>query len=142
MRVYVASSWRSERHPEVVAAIRDVGHDAYDFRHPTERDSGFHWSQIDPDWTLWTPEKLRMGLEHELAQHGFHVDMGALHWCEACVMVMPCGRSAHLELGWAAGHGKKTAIFLADDEPELMYLMADKLCINLSELLAWIDGLR
>ena len=56
-------------------------------------------------------------------------------WADAFVLVMPCGRSAHLELGWAAGAGKPTAILLSDGEPELMYKMVDDICVSIDEVI-------
>jgi len=38
----------------------------------------------------------------------FHNDIKAMEACDACVLVLPCGRSAHTEAGWFAGRGKKT----------------------------------
>lgn len=32
MRVYVATSWRNEFQPGVVAALREDGHEVYDFK--------------------------------------------------------------------------------------------------------------
>lgn len=43
-RIYVASSWRNSRQPEVVRALREVGHHVYDFRNPSKGDTGFAWS--------------------------------------------------------------------------------------------------
>lgn len=128
--IYVASSWRNERQPKVVDAIRAGGLEVYDFRNPSEGDKGFHWSEIDPGWKSWTPAEYRMHLSHPLAESGFKKDMDALRSCSACVLVMPCGRSSHLELGWAAGAGKKTVILLSDGEPELMNKMVDLICVN------------
>lgn len=34
MKIYVASSWRNTYYPSVVSALRDAGHDVYDFRNP------------------------------------------------------------------------------------------------------------
>jgi len=52
------------------------------------------------------------------------------------VMLQPCGRSAALELGWAAGAGKRTLVLLADaQEPELMLKVADRLCLSIAEVL-------
>ena len=59
---------------------------------------------------------------------------------DAFVLLMPCGRSAHLEAGWAIGQGKPTCIlFETKDEPELMYKLADRLALTLAEVLDWID---
>ena len=34
MHLYIASSWRNTYYPEVVQALRDAGHEVYDFRNP------------------------------------------------------------------------------------------------------------
>jgi hypothetical protein len=70
---------------------------------------------------------------------GFERDMGAPGECDALVMVQPCGRSAALELGWAAGAGKRTIVLLADGEPELMLKMANHFCLNVSEVVATLE---
>ena len=132
--VYVASSWRNTKQPTIVGFLRKQGFDVYDFRHPAEGDNGFHWSEIDPHWEGWSPRQFRDALSHPMAQKGFTTDMKALDDCDAVVLVMPCGRSSHLELGYAVGSGKPTFIYLSDGEPELMYGMATKLCTNLDEL--------
>jgi hypothetical protein len=136
MKIYVASSWRNEFQPEVVQALRDAGHEVYDFRNPGEGDNGFAWSEIDPDWQEWTPEAFRGHLNHSLARQGFFKDMDALRDCEVCVLVQPCGISAHLELGWAEGAGKATAVILKQGEPELMYKMVDLICLSIDEVVA------
>jgi nucleoside 2-deoxyribosyltransferase len=142
LKIYVASSWRNEDQPEVVEALREAGHEVYDFRHPHmgpgARGQGFHWSQIDPKWQEWTPEEFREALEHSEAINGCASDLAGLTWADACVLVMPCGRSAHLELGYAMGLGKLSFILLSDGEPELMYRLALHLCVDVPELLVKI----
>ena len=64
MKVYVASSWRrTERHDEIVTALRAAGHEVYDYRKPHfgpgERGVGFHWSEVDPGWEAWTADQYR-----------------------------------------------------------------------------------
>jgi len=141
MKIYVASSWRNLRHPDIVAALKETGHSVYDFRHPSDGVTGFAWSEIDPDWQSWTAAEYRAGLDHPLAREGFRRDMDALRTCDVCVLVLPCGRSAHLEAGWAIGAGRPTAILTRDgEEPELMARMAD-VVVDLTELLAWVRGM-
>ena len=78
-------------------------------------------------------------LAHPRAQQGFKADISALRRADAVVMVLPCGKSAHLELGIAIGEGKRTAILLEEPmEPDLMYLAADYLAPDLMGLLAWL----
>ena len=134
MKLYVASSWRNDRHPSVVAALRQSGHEVYDFRNPMECDNGFHWSEIDPEWREWTPEEFRRGLSDPIARRGFETDWKAMQRADACVLVMPCGRSAHLEAGWFVGAGRPLLILLSDGEPELMYAMASRIYVTLDEM--------
>ena len=68
--------------------------------------------------------------------------MAALRDCDACVMVQPCGRSAALELGWAAGAGKATLVLLSDVEPELMLKMADYFCLDIPEVIDTLESIE
>lgn len=110
MKIYVASSWRNPWQPEVVRELRASGCEVYDFRNPVPGDNGFSWSEIDPNWKQWRPDVYRRVLNSPVAERGFSYDMTALRECDACVLVLPCGNSAHLELGWAIGAGKRTAV--------------------------------
>jgi hypothetical protein len=140
MRIYVASSWRNRHQPSVVNLLRSEGHDVYDFRNPPHESGGFHWSDIDPNWETWSAEQYRAHLiGSRIAAAGFMSDFRAMHWADACVLVMPCGRSAHLELGWAAGRGKRTLVLLDGGEPELMNLMVDHICLSINEV---VEALR
>lgn len=136
MKVYVASSWRNNDQPGVVAALREAGHEVYDFRNPGPGRHGFAWSDIDPAWQSWTPDQFAAALSHPIAAAGFASDHAAMEWADAVVMVMPCGRSAHLELGWACGRGKLALVLqTAAAEPELMYLEAAAVCTSLDEVI-------
>jgi len=136
-RIYVASSWRNPHQPAIVETLRAAGHEVYDFRNPTPGGKGFGWSQLGlGDWRDYTPEVAREALRHPIAQAGFKSDHDAMEWADTFVMVLPCGRSAHLELGWACGAGKRAFILQTEQqEPELMYLEADRICLSVEELI-------
>lgn len=141
MKIYLASSWRNTRQPAVLAALRAAGHSVYDFRNPTPGNIGFSWRQCVPDPPPWSAAQTIDVLNGKVAQAGLALDFGAMQDCEALVMLQPCGRSAALELGWAIGAGKKTAVLMADgQEPELMIRLAGYLTPSLDELLAWLDS--
>lgn len=140
-RIYVASSWRNEHQPKVVARLRELGYEVYDFRNPAEGNDGFHWSSIDPNWTGWDPVRYRDALHHPVAEEGFRLDFEAMEWADTFLLVQPCGRSAHLELGWAIGQGKRTGIFFppgVEIEPELMAKMANTILVTWKELGTWL----
>jgi hypothetical protein len=129
-KLYVASSWRNPIYEGILAKLKDAGHDCYDFKNPKVNNNGFAWSQIDKDWLNWSPEKFTLILQsHPIARAGFNLDKEALDWSEATVLVLPCGKSAHLEAGYAAGQGKPVHVLLSKDrfEPELMYLLCSSI---------------
>jgi hypothetical protein len=115
MNIYVASSWRNVWQPTIVKMLRALGHEVYDFHNPAPGNNGFHWTEIDKNWKEWNPETYRKGLSHKVAKEGFASDMNALMAADACLLVQPCGTSAHLELGWACGAKKKTAVLFPLD---------------------------
>lgn len=134
-RIYVASSWRNSRQPEVVRALRSAGHHVYDFRNPSEGDNGFAWSDIDPNWQMWDCPTYIRKLDHPVAVAGYEKDWSAMCWADTAVLVMPCGRSAHLEAGYFVGSGKRLIILIEQAEPELMYRMASKIVTTIPEVI-------
>ena len=138
LKIYVASSWRNAHQPKVVQHLRGIGCEVYDFRNPPHGRGGFAWSDIDPDWLNWTPIQWRDALSHPLAVEGFKADKDGMEWADCCVLVLPCGRSAHLEAGWFAGKNKPV-VFLALDltEPDLMVQLGDGLLTSFEELTSW-----
>lgn len=146
-RIYLASSWRNPQQPQAVQMLRDAGHEVYDFRHPKPEDTGFSWGDIDAEWLNWTPKEFIGGMKHPIAQAGYTSDKNALDWCDTCVLLLPCGKSAHLEAGYAIGQGKPTLVVLHPDrfEPELMYLLAGSptsVVSDISEMLTAVNALE
>lgn len=144
-KIYVASSWRNPKQPEVVMVLRSHGHEVYDFRapdYPRGTPGGFSWAEIDPGWKQWGPMDYLRGLADERAQKGLNRDRDAILACDSLVMVQPCGVSSALELGMAIGLGKRTAVLLAAGqrfEPELMLGCANELFTTLDQVVRWME---
>lgn len=137
MKVYVASSWRNQVYPEVVKALRQAGHDVYDFRHQSVSWEEFDWNVTDG---VRSGELLEV-LRHPEVQARFNSDMRALENCDAVVCVLPCGRSAHLELGYGIGTGKRTVLLWHDgDEPDIMHNAVDRIVFTVEEILTALTG--
>jgi hypothetical protein len=138
-RIYLASSWRNQAQQLIVSELRAAGHEVYDFKNPAPGNIGFSWRQCGmygDERELDAAQTLAL-LNHPVAQAGFKLDHDAMEWADTFVMLLPCGRSAHLELGWACGAGKRTMILQPErQEPELMYLEAGGLFSSLPELIA------
>ena len=135
-RIYVASSWRNTYYPEVVARLKEAGHEVYDFRNPPHGGNGFRWTDINEKALDWTFEQYAEGLHHPKAERQFQADLEALNWADTCVLVLPCGRSAHTEAGWMAGAGKKVIVYIPKmEEPELMYKLFQGVAGSLDDLI-------
>jgi hypothetical protein len=112
---------------------------------------GFHWEDAglwhsNPvDGDLWAPDLADAddyvaALSHPAAIQGFERDLGAMSAADTFVLVLPCGRSAHLELGWAVGAKKSTAVLLDDPcTPELMYRLVDLVTAAPADLVEWLE---
>ncbi len=137
MKIYVASSWKNLLHPGIVFALRRCGHEVYDFRFPISGNSGFfNWKEVDPKWKGLPieVEHYRKMLNHPIAEQGYQYNITALRSCDACVYVLPCGRSASWEFGYAMGQGKRGYVIqFSPEQPELMFREA-KIIANMDEL--------
>lgn len=131
--IYVASSWKNQYQPDVVKILRTEGHHVYDFR-----EQGFDWKSIDPKWEDWTLDEYKAALEHPLAQAGYQRDLNAMGVADTCVMVLPCGNSAHIEAGWFGSWQppiKELYIFAPEPtKPDLMYKLATRIVSTYGEL--------
>ena len=135
-KIYVASSWRNLYYPNVVAALRASGHEVYDFRNPPHGHEAFMWKRVDPDFDKWTADDYKRGLEHPASLRQFQSDIEALEWADTCIIVLPCGRSAHTEAGWMKGSGKKVIVYIPEmQEAELMYKLFDLVSGDMDEIL-------
>lgn len=137
MKIYLASSWCNIYYPEVLQTLRLHRHEVYDFR---TANGAFSWNHLDSDWQDWDTSSYVAALSHPIAEKGFQTDFEAMKAADAFVLLNPCGRSAHLELGWAIGQGKPSLIYSpVKQELELMYKLADRVTGNLSSVFAWCD---
>ena len=139
MRIYVASSWRNEKQPDVVGALRAAGHDVYDFR---DKVAAFHWSDVDPAWKAWATPQFRQALRHPKVEAAHAADHAHLELADLGVLVVPCGLSSHIEAGYLAGRGKPVFVFSREKriKPELMYLSLGPICTHYDELVRKVEG--
>ena len=141
--IYVASSWRNTIYPTVVETLRAAGHSVYDFRRPNGRTRGFNFPNFDRVAADQSAGDLAAAdyiaaLDHPAAAT-FDSHFNAMLDADTLVLVLPCGRSAHTELGWAVGAGKRTVVLLDETcTPELMYRLVDKIATSLDELTEWL----
>lgn len=117
--IYLVGALKNPRIPHVGKALRDAGFDVMDeWFTPGEF--------ADTNWQAY--EQLRgrnyqEALRGRSATNAYSFDRSYLDMADVVVLVMPAGKSAMLELGYATGRGKLTCLFLDNADPERFDIM-------------------
>src|SRR5574341_298278 len=137
MNIYLIGSMRNRRIIAIAKTLRSAGHEVYDDWIAPGEEADDKWQEYERARGRTYVEALR-GWH---AQHVHHFDMWHLTQADAVVLVMPAGKSAFWELGWATGSGKKTYM-LIEEEPErfdIMPCQCDGFFSTLEELMEGIN---
>src|SRR3990167_3689056 len=121
MRIYLIGSLRNPDIPAIGNALRKEGYDVFDDWHA----AGPH---ADDEWKRYEQQRGRdylQALSGYAARHVFDFDYRHIIMSDVGVLVMPAGKSGHLELGFMLGQGKPGYILLQDaDRWDCMYQFA------------------
>lgn len=112
--VYLGGALKNSRVPELGNVLRDRGYDVMDEWHTP----GEH---ADTNWQAYERQRGRtyeQALRGRAAQNIFLFDRAYIDLCDVFVLVMPAGKSAMLELGYAKGLGKTTVLFMDGQQPD------------------------
>lgn len=119
MMVYIVGSLRNPEVLRVGDALREQGYDAFD----NWMSAGEHADDAWRDYEKGRGRTYAEALHGRSARHVFNFDRPHLDLSDAAILVMPAGKSGHLELGYMSGRGKPTYI-LTDGEPERFDVMS------------------
>ena len=140
MKIYLASSWKNAGLVfDIAMIIRDWGHEVDAFVDASQGRYVFNWREI-----VTNKNKLdvKSFLQNPKAKRAFREDKKWLDWAECCILLLPAGKSSHLEGGYAKGKGKYLIIFAFDrfevGEFDVMYGFADLLTDNINEIKAFL----
>lgn len=117
--LYVIGSLRNPRVPEVAALIREAGFEAFDNWFSGGERADDAWK----DYERGRGNDYKSALANHSARHTFAFDQFHLNRAHGAVMVLPAGRSAHLEAGLMSA---TKPVFLLQDvegEPERLDVM-------------------
>lgn len=117
--IYVIGSLRNREITKVSAQLRNVGHVVWDAWVAAGPEADDYWRDYEQEQGHDMAEALK-GLA---AQNVFYFDKGLIDLADIGVLIMPCGKSGHLELGYMAAQGKRTYVLL-DAPPERFDVMA------------------
>jgi hypothetical protein len=128
--IYIIGSLSNPVVETVADRLREEGFDVFDQWRAAQGD---YWA----DYAKRRGMTFREAIAMDFTETAFQFDMRYLRKASSCVLVMPAGRSAGIELGWMLGQGKKGYI-LYDGEPErpdLMAKMATGIYFSVEELI-------
>lgn len=138
--IYLIGSLRNPTIRSLAARLRGQGFEVFDDWHAAGEDADDIWQQYERE----RGRSYKEALASPHAEAVFQMDTTYLDRADAVVLVLPAGKSGHLELGWSIGQGKAGFILL-DGEPErfdVMYKFADAVCNNVEELIEALKPFR
>lgn len=135
--IYVGGSLRN---PKIV-----------EFAHKIETELGIEafadWAQPGPEaddfWRSYSKARgwtYRQALKSHGAAQIFDFDYEHLNRCDAMVLLLPAGKSAHMELGFTRGSGKPGFVVF-EEEPErwdVMYKFATEIFFSQEEFIEYL----
>lgn len=136
--VYVAGSMRNPAIQQVSKTLRTAGFDVFDDWHASGPETDDYWQKYEQERGRTYKEALR----GYAAGNVFQFDKRHLDASTDFVLVLPAGKSAHMELGYMSGK-KRTYVLFSEGEPErwdVMYQFADDVFFSVEELLAHMKG--
>lgn len=116
--VYLIGSLRNPAIPALGNALRQRRYDVFDDWHAAG-------PVADDEWQRYEQERGRtyaQAINGHAAAHVFAFDKHHLDRADMGILVMPAGKSAHLELGYLAGQ-KKRVFILFDEVPKRWDIM-------------------
>ena len=131
--IYMIGSLRNPDIPKIGASLRSIGFEVFDDWHAAGPIADDSWQAYEQSRGHTYDEALK----GYAARHVFDFDWFHLNRADIGLLVLPAGKSGHLELGYMAGKGKPCYI-LMDKEPErydVMYQFAEGgVFFNLNQL--------
>lgn len=132
-QIYLIGSLRNEQVPIIGNQLRAKGFNVFDDWHAAGPEADDHWKAYEKERGRTYVE----ALEGAAAKNVFAFDKRNLDASDAAILILPAGKSGHLELGYMAGKGKRTFILMDDKEDrwDVMYQFADDVCHSVTDLI-------
>lgn len=136
--IYLIGSLRHNRTRAVAEGLRNEGYDVFDDWHAAGPEADDIWREYEQE----RGNDYLTALRGYHAQHVFDFDFRHITRCDIGVLVLPAGKSGHMELGYILGTGKPGFILLESEDPkrwDIMYRFATSVCGTYTDLLREIE---
>lgn len=129
--IYLIGSLRNPQIPIITRRLQDEGLEVFSEWYGAGEKADDHFKEYHQSLGRTYLE----ALQTDAAKMIFNFDKDHIDQADTVVLTTPCGRSGHLEMGYALGKGKKGYYLLDDpDRWDLMLLFATKIFINMEDL--------
>jgi len=142
MRIYIASSSRSMDAVRALGSVlRDIGHYVYVFCDANE--PAFSAASIIKKSSISKEFTPQTAVRNPLVENVCGFNMAELRKADCVLLVLPAGKSAHLEAGFAKGAGKIVVLYgeMKMGEWDAMYGMLDRI-FNINETEQMMDWFK
>jgi len=136
--IYLIGSLRNPEVPLLSDRLRLEDHEVFDDWYAVGPEADDYWQKYETA----RGKSYAEALLSYAASHVFAFDVLHLKRCDTGVLILPAGKSGHLEMGWMLGQGKRGFIYFPDGEPErwdVMYQFATGVAFDYDELVRKLD---
>ena len=137
-KIYLIGSLRNAKVNETASKLRDAGHEVFDDWYSAGPEADDYWQKYEQA----RGHNYKEALAGYAANHVFEFDKHHLDTNDMAILVLPAGKSGHLELGYMIGTGKPGYILFDDTMPDrwdVMYLFATGVFFDVDSLVVEID---
>lgn len=134
--IYLIGSLRNDKIIETAEKLRAAGHEVFDDWYAAGPEADDYWR----DYEKAKGHTYKEGLQGYAAKHVYSFDKYHLDKNEMAVLILPAGKSAHLELGYIIGCGKPGYIILDNpDRWDVMYQFSKGVFYSVEELIEELE---
>jgi hypothetical protein len=134
--LYLIGSLRNEEIPTIAQSIRSTGLDVFDDWYAAGPEADDYWKRYETG----RGRTYKSALGGYAARHVFEFDRHHLDRCDSALLVLPAGKSGHLELGYVAGSGRPTYVLLdRPDRWDVMYQFATEVFETQEEMIEYFS---
>ena len=124
MIIYLIGSLRNPIVPDIANKLEYAGHEVFADWHGAGERADDSWKEYEQK----RGRSYREALRGYAAKHVFEFDLKHLDRCDSAILILPAGKSGHLEFGYITGKGKPGYILM--DDPDRWDVMVQFAFLN------------
>ncbi|MDP3999774.1 MAG: hypothetical protein Q8P76_04290 [bacterium] len=134
MTIYLIGSLKNKEIPAIGVQLRALGYDAFDDWFAPGPEADDFWKKYEESRGRTYAEALK----GHAAKHIYEFDKFHLDRADIGLLIMPAGKSAHMELGYMTGSKKPTFVLMdKPDRWDVMYQFASGIFFSMAEALEY-----